>query len=477
MTSPKRKRSRVWIVVLLIPVMVGFAMGGLHRLQRADVKDQELPTESTNAAAAGVVAAKANPAAEESDRPLALEGERIALRPVQRSVSAVGSFNGFDEITVMAEVTGRVAKVYHDVGDIVKPGDVLMELDPIDLELELEQTRRALELEVIRLGIQVPEKPPSPAEILELMKVFKVETLPSLVRANQQERIAWWKLQRAEQLVQANAMSQEESQQRKMEYEVAKSTLDQAGYDAQSALAAIRHRVVLLRIAMRKLELATVRVPTPTKREYMPEDVQYAVVSREATEGEMLKDAPDSSTATFKLVMDGELKLDARVPERYSAEVKEGQDVQIRVDAYPDRIFAGKVVRINPTVDRTSRTFGVQIYVDNALRELKAGGFAQAEILTRVDSQAWTVSSESVLTFAGSKRVFVVRDGKAHSISVATGVEGPGWVELLHPEGGDLKEDDVLVRGGQDKLAEGIRVQLRNAATLDISASPPSPSR
>jgi hypothetical protein len=48
---------------------------------------------------------------------------------------------------------------------------------------------------------------------------------------------------------------------------------------------------------------------------------------------------------------------------------------------------------------------------------------------------------------------------------------------LLHPEGGDLKEDDVLVRGGQDKLAEGIRVQLRNAATLDISASTPSPSR
>ena len=98
------------------------------------------------------------PGTEESDRPLALEGERITLRPVQRSVSAVGSFLGFDEVTVMAEVTGRVAKVFHDVGDIVKPGDVLMELDTIDLELELEQTRRALELEVVRLGVQVPEE-------------------------------------------------------------------------------------------------------------------------------------------------------------------------------------------------------------------------------------------------------------------------------------------------------------------------------
>jgi multidrug efflux pump subunit AcrA (membrane-fusion protein) len=473
MTSQKSKRFRVWIVVLLVPIVIGFAMGGLHRLQQAGDQDSEDST--TEVAAAGAEEEKGG--TDVSDEPLSLEGDRITLRPVQRSVSAVGSFLGFDEITVMAEVTGRVAKVFHDVGDIVKPGDVLMELDTIDLELELEQTRRALELEVVRLGIQVPEKPLSPPEIMELLKVFQVETLPSLVRANQQERIAWWKLQRAEQLVQANAMSQEESQQRKMEYEVAKSTLDQAGYDAQGALAAIRHRVVLLRIAMRKLELATVQVPTPTKRDFMPEDIQYAVVSREATEGEMLKDAPNSSTATFKLVMDGELKLDARVPERYSAEVKEGQDVQVRVDAYPDRVFAGKVVRINPMVDRTSRTFGVQIYVDNAQRELKAGGFAQAEILTRVDAQAWTVSSESVLTFAGSKRVFVVREGKAHSISVATGVEGPGWVELLHPEGGDLKEGDILVRGGQDRLAEGTRVELRNAAALTTSPSTPSPAR
>ncbi len=92
-----------------------------------------------------------------------------------------------------------------------------------------------------------------------------------------------------------------------------------------------------------KLELATIRVPTPTQREQMPEQVQYAVVDRKVTEGEMLKDAPGLSTATFELVMDGVLKLDAQVPERYTADVKEGQDAQIRVDAYPDRVFAGKV--------------------------------------------------------------------------------------------------------------------------------------
>ncbi|MHB8973023.1 MAG: efflux RND transporter periplasmic adaptor subunit [Pirellulaceae bacterium] len=330
---------------------------------------------------------------------------------------------------------------------------------------------------MVRLGIDVPDKPPSLDEIAVRMRAFKIENLPSWKRAEDLLQIASQRFDRAKQLVDANAMSKEEFQQRTSEFDVAKSAFDQAKYDARAALAAIRHRVVLLRIAMRQLELATIRVPTPTQRESMPEQVQYAVVSRKATEGEMLKDAPGSSTATFELVMDGVLKLDTQVPERYTAEVKEGQDAQIQVDAYPDRAFTGKVVRINPTVDRDSRTFSVRIYVPNANRELKAGGFAEVNILTRVDPQAWTVSPECVVTFAGSTRIFLVRDGKAHTISVETGIEGSGWVELLHAADADLREDDILIRGGQDKLAEGVPVQIRNMVELGQAAVSPPASR
>ncbi len=248
MISNKRKRSSLWIFVLLTVLVTGVAMGSLHRLNQSRGEP------------AGAEARPAAPAATDSerapDRAIALEGERITLRPVQRSVGAVGSFFGYDEVTVTAEVTGRVAKVFHDVGDIVRPGDVLMELDTTDFELELEQTRRALELEVIRLGVKVPAEPLSPDEIAVLLRAFKIESLPSLKRAQQLEGLARLRLERAEQLRQANAMSEEESQQRKSEYDVAKSALDQANYDAQAALAAIRHRAVLLRIAMRKARIS-----------------------------------------------------------------------------------------------------------------------------------------------------------------------------------------------------------------------------
>ena len=69
--------------------------------------------------------------------------------------------------------------------------------------------------------------------------------------------------------------------------------------------------------------------------------------------------------------------------------------------------------------------------MDNPDRELKAGGFAKVEILTRVDPQAWTVPVEAMVTYAGSTKIFVVREGKAHAVPVATGLEGRGWVELI----------------------------------------------
>jgi hypothetical protein len=81
------------------------------------------------------------------------------------------------------------------------------------------------------------------------------------------------------------------------------------------------------------------------------------------------------------------------------------------------------------------------------------------------------------VTYAGSTRIFVVRDGKAHTISVETGIEGSGWVELLHAANADLREDDILIRGGQDKLAEGVPVQIRNAAELGQTAVNPSAAR
>lgn len=439
--------------------------------------------------AAGASAAEAPQSAQSADpgdvgpKAVTVTVGRIEVREVPRTVQVVGTFHGYDEVTVNAEVSGRVVAIFHDVGDIVKPGEPLLQIDPTNYELGLEETKRALELEAARIGLPLP--PPeqfNPESILAILNSggFDINKLPTVQRAKDQEELAKIRLERTRRLREQNTVSQEELDLRVTDYQVAMNTRVQAQLDAQAVVAGIKHRLVLLKIAEKKLRDTRVVVPAPAVRESLdlgdvpPDQYEYAVTQRKVSVGEMLKDAPGSSTAAFELVMDKVLKLMATVPERYSGKIQVGQPAEIRVEAYPDRLFTGKVRRVNPAVDRISRTFQVEIHVDNSRRELKAGGFAKAEILVGKDSQAWTVPVEAVVSFAGSTKVFVVREGKAHAIAVQRGLEGRPtqagqagdlrgmWVELVRSASPDLRLDDPVVLTGQEKLAEGVPVRIRS---------------
>lgn len=467
--------SRLCPAPLLKLAVWGLVLGGFLQPAPSRAAQPESAPISTTAKTAGAEAPGAKKSAKVAA--VAVSVAPLTKRKVQRTVGAVGSFYGYDEVTVTAEVSGRVVKVFHDVGDVVKPGDVLLQLDTSDFELALEDTRRQLELDATRIGLGEyvpPDEEFVPEKVLALIRtVFNLEKLPSVIRARETMKNSQERLKRAEQLTADPArrvISEEELKQRATDFDVASANYSQAKYDAWAVVAGIKYRLVQMRIAQRKLSLATIRVPTPTQRERMPKEIQYSIVQRKVTEGEMVKDAPGTSSATFELVMDGVLKLKSSVPERFVSQVKEGQAAEIRVEAYPGKVFSGEVVRINPLIDRTSRTFQVEVYLENPRREvapgrtvneLKAGGFAKVDILTHVDPDAWTAPAEAIVSYAGSTKIFVEREGVAHAVPVATGIEGRGWVELIRPEKSDLRLTDSVIISGQEKLAEGVPVYDR----------------
>lgn len=455
--TQRKRRSRGGLLLVAL-VAIAAVVFGVNKLKsRADHGEEAAAAPADDAKAAG------------AQRTIDVNIAPVQVRNVQRRVAAVGTFHGFDEVTVAAEVAGRVVRIYpnREPGDIVRPGDPLLDIDPIDYELALEETKRALELEAARIGLPIPrDEDFTPQKIRAILgsRDFSITKLPTVVRAVEQEELARTRLERSKRLRETNTISQEELDQRSTEYQVALTNRYQAEMDAQAVVAGIKHRCVLLEMAQRKLHHARVLVPEPTRREGMPENVEYTIVQRKVTEGEMVKDASGMSSTVFELVMDTALKLLATVPERYVGEIQAKQRVEVRVEAYPNRAFEGEVTRVNPTIDRVSRSFEVEIRVLNPKRELKPGGFAKAEILTRNDGRAPTVPNEAVVSFAGSTKVFVVRDGKAHAIPVARGVEGLGWVELVLPANHDLRNDDQVVVKGQEKLAEGTPVQLPGQA-------------
>ena len=85
------------------------------------------------------------------------------------------------------------------------------------------------------------------------------------------------------------------------------------------------------------------------------------------------------------------LKLTAEVPEKFAPWIETGREMAVKVDAFPQQVFAGKVVRIAPGVNLKSRAFAIEGEVPNPDGKLKPGTFARVQITTDRVERAVTI--------------------------------------------------------------------------------------
>jgi membrane fusion protein (multidrug efflux system) len=170
------------------------------------------------------------------------------------------------------------------------------------------------------------------------------------------------------------------------------------------------------------------------------------------------------------LVDDTPIKLRAKVPERYVADIKTGQKVKANVEAYPGVDFWGTVSRVNPQIDPDNRTFGLEVLIPNDDHRLKPGAFARANVQTHIDANVVFAPQEAVIAFAGVNKVFSVKDAKAVEIGVEPGdARSPdgNYVEIAS----GLKGSEQLVVSGTSKLASGVPVVIRPPATTQSATT------
>jgi multidrug efflux pump subunit AcrA (membrane-fusion protein) len=399
-------------------------------------------------------------------QPVTVTVEPVRHASVRRTVTVVGSLFGQEEITLSPKVDGRVARVCHDVGERVKPGELMLEIDPIDYRLAAAEAERALELELARLGLkELPEQD------------FDVRRLPTVERAASLERNAGTRRDRSMRL--GTATATEEKEQAEADYEVARANYRQAVLDATAGLASARQKKAALETAQQRLKETKVYAPAAPAGAGSAngESLDYAVCQRSVSPGEMVWSMPSfpgttgTSSTLFRLIIDRSLKLQAAIPDRHRGEVRVGQEVFLEVESYPGERFVGRLARVNPAVDRASRTFQIEVQIDNADRRLSAGSFAKAAIQTRVDQNARVVPEECVVSFAGVTKVFVDRSGRAAAVPVRVGAAVPlkeasgsrTWVEV----DGDLPDGTSIVTSGQSQLAEGTLLRVRAAQATE----------
>ncbi len=153
------------------------------------------------------------------------------------------------------------------------------------------------------------------------------------------------------------------------------------------------------------------------------------------------------------------LKVDFRVPELALSRLRNGQTLQIALDAVPDKVYEGKVVAINPLIDANGRSIVIRAQVPNKDGKLRPGMFARVRLFTSGSKDTLVVPEESLFPVGEDKYVYKVVQGKATRQKVEIGTRLEGRVEIVS----GLAAEDVVVTAGAIKLREGAAVTIANA--------------
>lgn len=153
-----------------------------------------------------------------------------------------------------------------------------------------------------------------------------------------------------------------------------------------------------------------------------------------------------------------QVKVEFSIPEKDMMKVYKEQQARVKVDAYPDRTFNGKVTRLSPVVDPVTRSAYTEVTLSNPDHSLKPGMFAEIDIVVVSSKGAVVVPKEAILEDSDSKSsfVFVVEGGSAVKKVVETGISQQGLVEVKS----GLTFGEKMVITGQHYLKDGDRVEV-----------------
>ncbi len=150
------------------------------------------------------------------------------------------------------------------------------------------------------------------------------------------------------------------------------------------------------------------------------------------------------------------MKMDFRIPETYLGKITRDQPVRVRVDAYADEAFQGRVYAVETSVDEKTRTVMLRARVPNPGAKLKPGMFVRVGL--QLDSRANVVIvPEQAINPRGDKYfLFKVVAGKAERVEVKLGARRPGEVEITQ----GVAAGDMVITENQPALQSGVMVNI-----------------
>jgi RND family efflux transporter MFP subunit len=364
-------------------------------------------------------AARAALAAESTSAEAAMPRVQIVVPIVvssDRTLSLPGSAQPLEETILYPRVNGYIRKWNVDLGDNVKTGDLLAEIDTPDLDQQLAQARAQL-----------------------------AQADAGLLQARANARFSKANLERYQLLVPAGLASQQDFEQKRAQAEV-----DQAAINVSEATIGAQRANVQLLTQLKSFA----RITAPFDGRITVRNIERGALVSAGT-----------ASPLFKISAMDPVRVFIQVPQDVAPGVRVDTAAAVSIREYPGRTFQGKVARSAGSLDATTRTMNTEVRVANPDGAILTGMYATVALMLPTPHRVMSLPASALLNDANGLRVAIV-DATDHVHLVPVVIErdtGP-TVELST----GVAPGDRVVKLPTSELVEGRQV--------DVAKDPPKDS-
>jgi RND family efflux transporter MFP subunit len=401
-------KKHFWIVTAAILLVLGAAWRWMVRTPTEADDDSH-----AQKATAGVSAAVA----------------QVERHNIANTLVLSGEFKPFQDVDVHAKVAGYIRKIFVDVGDHVREGQTLAELEIPELAAQLsgaDAAARAAQQQIRRAEGE-------------------------LQRAQSTHAAAHAAYDRLKQAADSRAglVAQQEvddAQAKDLGSEAQVSS-------AEAELAAAKQQLEVAQANQKQFSALTgyTRITAP---------FAGVVTNRYADTGALVAAGTSSSTQAIpvvRLAQVSKLRLVLAIPESAASQIRMGDAVKVRVEALHED-FEGKVARFAASLDQQTRTMETEIDFENKNGRLLPGMYAETRLVLQGRENALTVPLEAVSRNGSDATVLALNSrNEVEEKHVKLGMEDSTRIEILS----GLQQGDRVVIGNRSQFRTGDRVQPR----------------
>jgi len=362
------------------------------------------------------------------------------------------------QVAIFSKVSGYIRRILVERGDLVKPGQLLVEIEDTELQAAVEQAGAAVATAEANVRVAQSNVEAARAQVLNQEA--------NLLRAKAVQANDWRNSERLQELHTRGLISAMDRDNARTTAESSKAFLSAAEAQVAVARSQVETQESQVHLARAQLErerasrkivqtnLANTRIMAPFA----------AYISQRNLDGGAAVNAQSAGTNTSSvgiLVLQNidTVKVQVEVQERDISLVRVGSTARVVVDAYPDKVFAARATRTVHALDPRTRTMGLEMEIQNTNHLLKPGMYARVELLVATHPRSLLVPGEVLKYEEGKPTLYLVKDGTVARRAVKVGVTEGTLVEVT--EG--LSGDEWVIVEGKELVREGLKVSAVQA--------------